>query len=402
MPNSHDDSLLESLLPDDLLETFRERAPIYDRENRFFDETLQDLRERGYLRLLVPESMGGFDASLIQVTRLQRRLAGADPAAALSINMHLIVTAAARVALRRGLESARTILQGAADGELFAFGISEAGNEVMLFDAYATATPEEDGAYSVSGVKIFTSLSPAWTRLLTHAKVQPNGDDEEQLVFGLLRRVDGVKVLDDWDTHGMRASQSCTTILESARMEPGDIIDHTPVGPTQDPIRFGIFGTFELFISSVYLGLAERALTVAREIAITREARSRGIVHADDPDIRWRLADVAIGLDGAVLQLEALARDYDALDSPDPVADAIDHGPRWYLQLSGVKSRITETVLRAVDQCLRSSGGRHYYRGSELERLSRDARASMYQPSDEESVHASYARGLFGDIGSER
>ena len=107
----------ERLLPDALLETFRERAADYDRENRFFDEDLADLRELGYLRLFVPTEMGGLGASLLQVTRLQRRLAGAAPATALGINMHLVVTGAAVVALRRGLESARTILEQAAAGE---------------------------------------------------------------------------------------------------------------------------------------------------------------------------------------------------------------------------------------------------------------------------------------------
>ena len=51
---------------------------------------------------------------------------------------------------------------------------------------------------------------------------------------------------------------------------------------------------------------------------------------------------------------------------------------------------------------LRASGGAHYFRRSELERLSRDVRAGMYHPSDEESVHASYATALLGPIGADR
>ena len=64
--------------------------------------------------------------------------------------------------------------------------------------------------------------------------------------------------------------------------------------------------------------------------------------------------------------------------------------------------RPTEAALAAVEQVLRASGGSQYSRRSELERLSRDVRAGMYHPSDEESVHASYAESLLGEIGEAR
>ena len=53
-----------------------------------------------------------------------------------------------------------------------------------------------------------------------------------------------------------------------------------------------------------------------------------------------------------------------------------------------------------MDKVLRASGGAQYFRSSELERLSRDVRAGMYHPSDEESVHAAYAKALLGEIGA--
>ena len=79
-----------------------------------------------------------------------------------------------------------------------------------------------------------------------------------------------------------------------------------------------------------------------------------------------------------------------------------DHGARWFLHFSGVKARATEAAIGAVDQVLRASGGAQFFRRSELERLSRDVRAAMYHPSDEESVHASYAKALLGEIGETR
>lgn len=391
-------ALSNTLLPTELLQTFRERAATYDSDNRFFSETLADLRERGYLRLFVPKELGGLGASMLDATRLQRQLAGADPAAALGVNMHLIVTSAARTALHRGLGAAERVLEEAANGELFAFGISEPGNDAMLFDSLTTATPDGQGGYELTGVKIFTSMAGAWSQLIVHGKIK--GEDEA-LVFGTLRRTPQVVVLDDWDAHGMRATDSRTTKLKGASLQAQDVLAKVGVGPAQDPLRFGIFGAFELLLASVYLGIGERAVQVAREGATGRRSVTGGLLQADNPVTRWRVADAAIAMDAAALQLERLAGDLDATYTPGGGVGAVNHGPRWYLQFSGVKHRVTEAALSAVDSCLRASGGRHYYRGSELERLSRDVRASIYQPSDEESVHAAYAKGLFGETGSD-
>lgn len=39
------------ILSDDLLRRFHERAPVYDRENRFFTEDFEDLRKTDYLKM---------------------------------------------------------------------------------------------------------------------------------------------------------------------------------------------------------------------------------------------------------------------------------------------------------------------------------------------------------------
>src|ERR1043166_446808 len=44
-------------LTDDMLARFHERAPIYDRENRFFDEDFEELRRAGYLTIAVPKDL---------------------------------------------------------------------------------------------------------------------------------------------------------------------------------------------------------------------------------------------------------------------------------------------------------------------------------------------------------
>lgn len=390
--------LANEVLPDDLLDTFRARAADYDAQSSFFTETLEDLRARDYLKVVLPEEFGGRGAGVADAQRLQRRLAGADPAAALGVNMHLIITGAASLALRRGLEPARRVLELVGAGELFGFGISEAGNDLMLFDSLSSAAPDGADGYTLTGTKIFTSMANAWTRLVAHAKVA----DEERLVFGILERTPAIEVVNDWNAHGMRATDSCTTRLRDAPLRSEDVLALTDVGPAQDPWRFAVFGWFEVLIAAVYCGIGERAVAIAVDGASKRRSATKGIAAADDPHVRWRIASAAIAMDGAGLQLDKLSRDLDAAGMNEPLPGATDHGKRWFLHFSGLKARVSNAASVAVEECLLASGGRHYYLGSELERLSRDVRAAIYQPSSAESVHASYARAMLGEIGSER
>ena len=173
----------EDILPEELLELLRSRAAGYDQENRFFHEDLQDLADAGYLKVFVPEADGGRGLGLEAVAELQRRLATAAPATALAVNMHLVWTGVARAMSARGDDSLDFVLKDAGQGEIFAFGISEAGNDSMLFDSGTVARPLPDGSYSFTGRKIFTSLSRGWTRLGTFGKDADARNGEGELVM---------------------------------------------------------------------------------------------------------------------------------------------------------------------------------------------------------------------------
>ena len=381
----------EDLLPDELLERIRGRAAAYDRDNAFFHEDLQELAAAGYLKLFVPASDGGAGLGLQAAAQCQRRLATAAPATALGINMHLVWTGVAHVLAARGDRSLAFVLKEAAQGEVFAFGNSEAGNDSVLFDSRTTATPDRDGGYSFTGTKIFTSLSPAWTRLGIFGKDQGARHGAGELVHGFItRETPGCRILDDWDTLGMRASQSATTVLDGATVPAERIFRKLPVGPNADPLIFGIFACFESLLAAVYTGLGERALAVGVETAKRRTSfKNGGRSYAQDPDIRWKVAEAAMAMDNLYPQLAAVTRDVDAL---------ADHGSQWFPKLVGLKVNATETARRVVDLAIRVSGGSSYFRGSELERLYRDVLAGMFHPSDDESAHNTVANAWLGPL----
>jgi alkylation response protein AidB-like acyl-CoA dehydrogenase len=381
----------EQLLPDSLLERIRGRAAEYDQQNRFFTEDLEELAAAGYLKLFVPESDGGAGQGLEAAVRCQRRLATAAPATALAVNMHLVWTGVARVLAERGDSSLDFVLQEAAAGEVFAFGNSEAGNDSVLFDSLTEARPLPDGGYSFTGAKIFTSLSPAWTRLGIFGKDPAARDGDGELVHGFIGRdTPGYRILEDWNTLGMRASQSNTTILDGAVVPPGRIFRKLPVGPNADPLIFAIFACFETLLAGVYAGIGERALVLAVEAARRRTSfKNGGRSLAQDPDIRWKVAEAALAMDALYPQLSVVAGDVDRV---------ADHGSQWFARLVGVKVRATETARTVVDLAIRVSGGSSYFRGSELERLYRDVLAGMFHPSDDESAHNTVANAWLGPL----
>jgi len=143
-------------------------------------------------------------------------------------------------------------------------------------------------------------------------------------------------------------------------------------------------------VSSVYVGIAERALELAVEAVSSRQSMARGNQpYSTDPDIRWQAASMAIDVDGLDAPLRQLAHDVD---------HGVDHGASWFRLLSGVKHRSVETARTVVDRSLRLHGGRGYKRTEEISRLQRDVLAGVYHPSDTEAIHHTIAFDLLGPV----
>ncbi|WP_454169546.1 acyl-CoA dehydrogenase family protein [Microbacterium paulum] len=375
-------------LPDDLLERIRSRAAAVDTENRFPDEDLAELTDAGYLAILVPRERGGAGLGLAEASVLQQRLAQAAPATALAINMHLVWTGVAKAFSDRGIPGLEFVQTGAAAGEVFAFGISEAGNDLVLFGSDTVAEPQADGSYSFTGTKIFTSLGPVWTQLGLHG-LDITSPDGPQMVYAFVPRTEAVVTRDDWDTVGMRGTQSRTTELHGAVAPADRVVRCLAPGPNPDPIVFGIFSVFEILLASVYTGIARRALDLAVETAKGRTSKKTGLAYSDDPDIRWRIADMALAYDALLPQVASLAADVDA---------AADHGALWFAKLSGLKHRAVVAAKQIVDEAMLVAGGSSYFTRSELSRLYRDVLAGMFHPSDPESAHSTVAAAWLGPV----
>ncbi len=381
-----------AFIPEDVLAGIHSRAPEYDANNAFPKEDYEQLREIGYYAAFVPKEFGGAGLTLAEVAGEQTRLAKAAPGTALGINMHQIIVGLGKYLVRHGNDKGEQILRDAADGHLFGFGISEPGNDLVLFGSLTNAEPVDGGeggtrGYSFTGTKVFTSLSPAWTRLLTFGS-DTSSADAPKSVFAILHRdAGGFTIKDDWDVLGMRATQSNTTLLEGAFAPANQVLGRIEPGPSLDPIVLGIFSHFEVLLAATYAGVGERALEVAAEQVKRRRSVANNASYSEDPAIRWRLAEGAITMNAVGPQIRELAALVESEQQPSLA---------WLPRFSAVKNAAAEASLRTVEQCIRSCGGSAYYNKNELSRLYRDVLAGLFQPSDQESLHGAWANLLLG------
>jgi alkylation response protein AidB-like acyl-CoA dehydrogenase len=374
------------LLPDATLEKFRSRAAQYDRENRFFQEDFDDLRQAGYLRMGVPKELGGLGFTLADVARETRRVARYAPATALGTNMHNYWVGVAAELWRRGDRSCEWILRETVAGEVFAAGHAESGNETSVVMSI-TKAEKVDGGYKFTGRKSFGSLTPVWTRLGLHG-LDTSDPAAPKVVHGFLSRDAGnFTIKETWDVLGMRATRSDDTVLDGAFVPDDHIARVVPMGFTgADLFVLSIFAWALLGFGNIYYGLALRVLELTIE-----QVKSRGSIAltrsmAYHPEVQHDIAEMVMELEAIGAQLETVARDW---------SESVQH-PDWPIKIVAAKYRAVEGAWRIVDRAMDVSGGFGMFKKSELERLFRDARAGRFHPANSALSHEVVAKLTLG------
>lgn len=375
-------------LSDDLLEAIHSRAAKYDKENTFPHEDYAALKEAGYYKAFVPKEYGGFGLNLKEIAHEQTRLAMAAPATALGINMHQIIVGVARHMVKHGNLKGEQILRDAAEGHLLSFAISEPANDRVLFGSICEAKANEDGGYRFYGPKVFISMVGECSRMVTYG-MDSQGEQPQSVFAYLENNPETIKIKPDWDTLGMRGTQSYSVLLDGAYATSKQILTTVKPGSSFDPVVFGIFSHFELLLAATYHGIGKRALELGIETVKKRRSIAQGKTYDQDKNIRWRIAEAAIILDSVQPQINVLATD---------IEEDADHGNLWLPRLSAIKNTAVEASIKAVEEMVRASGGRSYYNDTELSRLLRDVYAGLFQPSDQESLHDAWASLLLGPI----
>lgn len=381
----------KQLLSTEMLERFRQRAAAYDRENRFFQEDFDELVACGYLKMPIPKELGGAGLTLADVCREQRRLANYAPATAIAVNMHLYWLGLAADLYRGGDKSCQWMLEDGARGEVFAAGHSESGNDMPVL--YSTARAEKvDGGYKFRGHKNFGSLTPVWTRLGIHGMDSSDPAAPKVVHAFMPRATRNYRIVETWDTLGMRATRSDDTILEGvflpdryvARVVPPDFAG-------ADLFVLGIFAWAEPTFASVYLGLAERAFDLAVEYAKSKKSVAMGGKSmAYNPMVQYAVAEMLLELEAIRAHVDRTAADW---------STGVDHGGFWPAKLVATKYHAVEGARRIVKVALDVVGGGGIFKSNELERLLRDVTLGPVHPANSSLVHEIVGKTPLGILG---
>jgi alkylation response protein AidB-like acyl-CoA dehydrogenase len=368
-----------------MLKRFAERVGTYDRENRFFKEDFEDLKRAGYLTICVPKDMGGRGFTLAEVCQEQRRLAYYAPATALGINMHLYWVGLAADLYRAGDRSLEWMLREAAAGEIFAAGHAERGNDIPVLLATTTAK-KVDGGFTFTGRKMFGSLAPVWSRYGLHG-LWADAPGGPKVVHGFLpRNAKGYRIVETWDTLGMRATRSDDVLLEGAFVPDKYMARTLPAGGA-DAFVVAIFAWALMGFANIYCGIARRACDLVLPTIKGKESMGLSRSMAYHPGVQHGVAEMVMALDTIAPLLDHVANEW---------SNGVDHGAAWPAKIVSAKLHAVETCWKIVDLAMELSGGAGMFKSNELERLFRDARCGRFHPANSILTHEIVGKTALG------
>ena len=361
------------VLSQDLLDRCWERAPAHDHDSSFFAQDFRELQEAGYLRLAVPADLGGLGRTLEGVAREQRRLAYYSAPTALAVNMHLYWTGLAADLWRAGDHSLEWLLKGAVEGQVYAAGHAESGNDLPVLLS-TTKAERVQGGYRFTGRKSFGSLTPVWTQLGIHG-MDTSDPQNPRLVHAFMARdAKNYTIHDTWDVLGMRSTRSDDTVLEGVFVPDDRVARVVPAGPAGlDAFVLGVFAWALMGFGNVYYGLARRVfdLTIERVKSKTSLGLSRSMAY--HAEVQHAVAEMALELDSIEPHLDRVAADW---------SSGVNHGATWPARIVSAKYHAVEGSWRVVDTALEVAGGFGIFRKGGLERLFRDARLGRIHPAN--------------------
>lgn len=365
---------------EELAARFAQRSERHDREGSFPFENFADLREAGYLKLTVPRELGGDGISLYELVALQERLAYGDGSTALAVGWHLgqVLHIAAAESWPKPLfqELCRDIVR---DGAMInAFASEAASGSPSRGGRPETTAIRTEGGWLLTGRKTFSTLSPILDRFIVSAYVV----EEDRADDFLVRRSDRTKVIETWNTLGMRATGSHDVVLDGAFVPAEARIGKHDNASKDDG------GGWLLHIPACYIGIAMAARDFALQFASTYRPNSiRGPI-AELPTVQMTLGEIEAELRTARCVLYAAADRWDR--EPDNRANLKP-------DLGLAKYVATNSAIRIVDLAMRVVGGASLSKSMPLERYYRDVRAGLHNPPMDNTVIQMLAADALGE-----
>jgi len=361
---------------------FATRADHHDREASFPHENIKALQESGYLAGPLPEELGGMGvSSQLDLGIAMSRLARACASTAIAANMHLVATnVIGRIV--RWRERGAPAMVAAAEGLGRAIGAkqliacapaTEAGTYI---GSPMTEATRVDGDYSISGRKMFGTLSPAANLMFVAVRMK-EGEGYINALAIVPKATPGVTVIENWDAVGMRASGSHDVTFEDVRVPASSLVPGGPWGGLNGATA-DMTISFNFSLPVCFLGIAEAARSLAIELAM-RPKGPQGKRLADRPGIQHLIAEIELDIAVARAIVERSGRQMDAYFEQYAPGEAPEQESFELLkEQQCMKYVLQRKAIDIVDRAMSATGGSAYMSKSPFSRLYRDVRAGPF------------------------
>jgi alkylation response protein AidB-like acyl-CoA dehydrogenase len=351
---------------------FGRKAAEHDQADAFVAGNYAALREAKVLSALVPKDLGGGGVPHGIMCEGLRILARHCGSTALSLSMHMHLTAFQVFNHLQG-KPVRALLEKVARDQIVL--VSTGANDWLASNGRAE---KAEGGFIVTARKSFASGSPAGDLLLTSAPYLDPAEGWQVLHFPVPFNSPGVKILEDWKTLGMRGTGSNSVSLEQVFVPEAAVGMRRPRG-TFHPVFAVITVLACPLIASVYLGLAEAAAALGKE-----QARKR----APDAGTPFLLGEMENQLALAQMAVESMVANANGY----AFAPNAETANRTLVR----KTLAVNAALATAEKALEASGGGGFFRQSGLERILRDLHAGQFHPLSEKRQHLFTGRLALG------
>ena len=196
----------------------------------------------------------------------------------------------------------------------------------------------------------------------------------------------GYRIVETWDTMGMRATRSDDTVLEGVFVPDRYIARMLPPGGA-DTFILGMFAWALIGFANIYCGVAQRAIELGIQAVKGKASLALSRSMAYHPEIQHAAAEMMLEFEPIVPHLDRLAQDW---------SNGVDHGAAWVAKIFAAKHHAVEASWQVVDLALDVAGGFGVFRRAGLERLFRDARLGRIHPANSMLTHEIVAKTLLG------
>jgi butyryl-CoA dehydrogenase len=347
------------------------QAAAIDERGVFPRELVREAAAVGLMGVTIDAAWGGAGKDCVSYALAVEALAHASAVVAViaAVNNSLVAEPLARF----GSDSQKeTWLRRLASGQsLGAFALSEehAGSDAANQQTVARL---DDRGYAITGRKVWVANAEAADLVIVFAATQPGLRGRGVSAFLVPMESAGITRVAADDSLGVRGLGCMDLEFHDVRVDAECLL-----GAPGDGFRIAMWALEggRVAIAAQALGVGEAALAAAVEHARTREAFGQPI--GNFQAIQWMIADMASEL-AAARMLTLKAADLVGRGSENGRARAATP------HASMAKLYASEAAHRAADKAMQILASKGYRRGSVVERLFRDVRATqIYQGTSE-------------------